>query len=566
MDSTEEVAPVGVLMALLRDKQALAIPAGKPAYLERTPADLPLPQLIHFQVEGTLSDKGVFTGHFAQSTTGDVEMLYRAVFRMVPQSKWKEALQGVSGALGFSGEVSNPQVSDVEQISQPFSISYDYTREKYGQWDDHFPSHWISPPLPAMGAELAPGVKEKKPADEPELGALGETTYHAAIELPKGWTMTVPHNVDLQEDWLEYHAKYSFKDGIFTADRTGHVKKSKLPLEDWEKYQTIRRAMYEDWNRQTLISPPGEEFSQLMPSRMITGLTPAMREQMDKMDAAMQPIEDAVAILAADPPANADDLAKAVDLANKGLDATEAETLTLPESDPQSYEWIGMLNHAWIVRGWAALEVKDLVTAESYLRAAWKLSHDQMSGYQLGRLLEAKGDKTTAAHQYELAQVSGKNYLDNAFYHGYNAQDRIADSYQKLTGKSMTATPLNHGQYNGSLLAELDKETTIHGFIPTSKYTGDAYFAVAYETGKPAKATLLDGDKKFAPLGATLEARKLGGLLPTGSKARLLREVHLACSEYGGGCDAYLLAPSDIHVPGSTAVEKTTLIKVRPPE
>jgi hypothetical protein len=129
---------------------------------------------------------------------------------------------------------------------------------------------------------------------------------------------------------------------------------------------------------------------------------------------------------------------------------------------------------------------------------------------------------------------------------------------------------LNHGQYNGSLLAELDKETTFKAFIPTSKHTGDVYFSIAYEAGKPVKAYLLDGDKKFAPLGATLEARKLGGVLPLGSKARLLREVHLACSEYGGGCDAYLLAPSAIRIPAkvitSTNGTKTVQIEVRPPE
>ena len=54
MDSTEEVAPVGVLMLPLRNKQALAIPNGKPAYLERTPAELPYRQIASFQTEGTL--------------------------------------------------------------------------------------------------------------------------------------------------------------------------------------------------------------------------------------------------------------------------------------------------------------------------------------------------------------------------------------------------------------------------------------------------------------------------------------------------------------------------------
>ncbi len=43
MDSTMEVAPVGVLASVLRDKKVLVIPNGKAPYLETTPANLPSP-------------------------------------------------------------------------------------------------------------------------------------------------------------------------------------------------------------------------------------------------------------------------------------------------------------------------------------------------------------------------------------------------------------------------------------------------------------------------------------------------------------------------------------------
>ena len=571
MDSTEEVAPVGLLIDPLRDKQALAVPNSKPAYLERTAEDSPFPRSIRLQVEGKLSDKGLFTGHMALTTDGDVGMLYRSAFRMVPQSQWKESLQGVSNAMGFGGEVSNPQVSEVEQIGQPLKFSYDYTREKYNQWNDKDTSHWISPPLPSIGGELAPGVKEKKPADEPELGSKGETTYHAAMELPNGWTMTVPQNVDLKEDWIEYHAAYSFKDGVFTADRVARIKKTKVPLEDWEKYLALRRAMFEDMNHQTLISPPGPGTSQFIPNGR-TGASPAFiqsrsniafnKDTMAQMVEILRPLRDAAAILVTDPPPNAEDLTKAMDLMRKGVDAAEAKTLTLPGEDPNSLQWAILFDYAWAMRGWVALKTGDLATAESSLRAAWKLNHSQVSGYLLGQLLEAKGEKAAAAHQYEFAKLGSSNYLDQAIYSSFNVQDRIAESYQKLTGKPMTATSLNQGKYNGSLLAELDKETTFRSFTPTSKFTGEVFFTLAYEADKPAKAHLIEGDKKFASLAATLEARKLGGLMPASSKARLLREVRLMCSEYGGGCDAYLLSPWAIHIPGDTIYGKA--IQVAP--
>jgi hypothetical protein len=560
MDSTEEVAPVGLLMDGLRDKQALAIPDGKPAYLEKTPEDSPSPRSIHIEVNGKLSNKGLFTGRIDQSTDGDVGMVFRSGFRQVPQSQWKELLQRIAQAQNCGGEVSNPQVSDVEQIAKPFEFSFDYTREKYYQWDDHVTSHWISPPLPQMGGELPPGVKEKKPADDPDLGSTGETAYHATMELPTGWSMVPPQSSDLKEDWLEYHAKYSFKNGIFTADRVLLVKKTKVPIEQWEKYLAFRRGVFEDWNRQTLISPLGQAIAQNW-QRKINEITPLEGARTNESQivfrfvsdsAVTQPLRDALAILVEATWASTADLAKAVDLSRQGVDAIEAKTLQLSPDDADSLDWTQLLAHAWSARGWAALEVKDLPTAENYLRAAWQLSQDQMIGYQLGRLLEAKGDKAAAMHIFELASVStaGMNDLvDRLLYSNYKVGDQIAASYQKLAGKPLTATALNHDQYNGSLSAELDKENEIKGFTQAGKLNGVAFFVLAYEPERPVKVYLLQGDKEFASMESTLLAHDFPVSIPNGSKARLLRAVRLICSSYGGGCDAYLLLPSAIHIP-----------------
>jgi tetratricopeptide (TPR) repeat protein len=550
MDSTAEVAPIGVLMAVLRDKQALAIPGSKPAYLVRTPADLPSPRVIQIQVEGKLSDQGLFTGHLAQTMDGDVGVLFRMGFRRVPQSQWKDLIENIAHSQGYAGDVSNPLVSEVEQISQPFNFSFDYTREKYYQWNDHDTSHWVSPPLPAMGGELAPGVKEKKPADEPELGSTGKTVYLAKMQLPAGWSMTPPENVDFKEDWFEYHAKYSFKDGTFTAERVALIKKTKLPLEDWEKYLALRRGMFEDWNRTVLISPSSQAVTEQMMRKIRSEAYKVLLPE--EMQASVQPLRDAAAILQANPAASPADLAKALELGNKTVNEFEARSLTLPTADTHSLYWAWMLGLAWTERGWAALDSGDLPTAESYLRAAWHLDLDQLAGYQLGRLLEAKKDKAAAAHQYELAIIASENADKLLTFHDYDIQTHIRDSYQKLTGKPLNVTGLNRGQYNGSLRAELDKQTDFRGFIATSKVTGQALFTIACEAGKPAKASFLSGDKKLAPMAASLEGRRFGALLPASSKARLLREVNLVCSQYGGGCDAYLLSPDAIKIPAKS--------------
>lgn len=206
IDSTAEVVPMGTLMPNLRDKQALAIPNSKPATLERTPAKSPTPDSVRFSIEAQLSEHGLLKGHITQTTSGDAEILFRFAFRRTPQSQWKDLVERIARTQGYSGETANAQVSDVEQIGQPLVVAFDYTREKFYQWDDSHASHWIGPPLPAMGPELARGVNEKKPAENPSLGAPGRVDYHAELRLPPGWTMTPPKNVSLIEDWLEYRA------------------------------------------------------------------------------------------------------------------------------------------------------------------------------------------------------------------------------------------------------------------------------------------------------------------------------------------------------------------------
>jgi hypothetical protein len=258
-------------------------------------------------------------------------------------------------------------------------------------------------------------------------------------------------------------------------------------------------------------------------------------------------LHDAVKTLESDPPASPDQLAKAVEASKKAADDFDAKTLTLPPDDAHSLYWTQMLAFAWCVRGWAALESKDLPTAENYLRAAWRLSQDKTSGYQLGRLLEAKGNRAAAAHQYELAHAAsaGNWFGSGSAYLPHGINDRIVESYRKFTGKDLTSSALKLTQYNGSLRQELDKEFEIRPLTRTSKLTGEAMFTVAFETGKPPKAYFLNGGKGFEPLQSALQTHPFSPILPAGSKARLLREFRLLCTPYAG-CDAYILLPTAI--------------------
>ncbi|HEY2857062.1 MAG TPA: DUF3857 and transglutaminase domain-containing protein [Terracidiphilus sp.] len=549
MDSTEEVAPVGVLMGTLRDKQALAIPTAKPAYLEHTPTDLPYAQSVRFVATGKLDEKGLFTGRLEQTYRGDAEILMRGLFRMVPEAKWKEFVQRMSSNTGFGGEVEAPEVSPVEKTDEPFRFSYAYKRERFSEWDDHR----ISPPLPAVGWERVPGTKETKAAEDIDLGSPGELDYSASVQMPAGWHLFPPDGLDLKEDWAEYHSSYSFANGTFTAERRLICKKQKIPLADWDKYTRFREAIYSDSVRMSVVSGPGSTMP--MPATgkfngpVWTGnVSFPDSAELQKTQEQIEPIRDAAALLSADPAPKPAELASATEKCRATVTDFEKQSLDGEPTDIHSLSWAQMLAASWTCLGWAELENHNQANAETYLRAAWNLSQNPVAGYQLGRLLAEKGDKAEAAHTWELASISSPGGWISTLVSSSVTSGQIAAAYKKLTGKDLSVTSLNHGAYNGSLRAELDINTEIRGFIRSTKINGQGYYAVTYLPGGSIHSSLITGDPGMEKLAPQLQVSRFMVWLPKGSKARLVREVHLICSPWGG-CDAYMMLPTAVSIP-----------------
>jgi tetratricopeptide (TPR) repeat protein/transglutaminase-like putative cysteine protease len=242
LDTTPEVAPYGLLLNVLRDKQALVIPSNKPPVLMTTPANPPFPLRQEFSVKGKLGSDDTFTGHIEQVYRGDSEVVLRTGFRQVAQAQWKEAAQRFSYGLNFAGDVSNVTVTPPEDLEKPFELSYDYVRKNYGDWDNR----QIMAPLPPMGIEVTKDSKDKKPQEPVLLGALGKIVYRSSVELPRGYLMIPPKAVNLVEPYAEYHATYAVENGVLTTTRQLEIKKSEVVLSDWEAYRKFGRAVGDD--------------------------------------------------------------------------------------------------------------------------------------------------------------------------------------------------------------------------------------------------------------------------------------------------------------------------------
>lgn len=254
LDTTPEVSPFGLLLSSLRGKHALIIRPGSAAELATTPPNPDFKASQTFDMKAKLDDTGHLTGEAERVIVGnEFEVLLRARFRSTPMPQWKDLVQGISYGSGFGGEVSDVSTSSVEDIDQPFRISYKYARKDYSDWANRH----TSPPLPVL---YLPDIKEGKTAPMAPiwLGVPGEVKFHSSMDLPKDYNLDVPKNVDLKEDFAEYHASYSLKDGALITDRRLVISVSEVPIAQYEKYKAFRKQVDDDHDVQIALTHSGE--------------------------------------------------------------------------------------------------------------------------------------------------------------------------------------------------------------------------------------------------------------------------------------------------------------------
>lgn len=262
LDSTAEIAPYRVLMPSIRDKQALVIPDSGAAVVERTPATPPFPFLDSFAATGTLSADGTMKSHMEIVTRSDSELVMRALFRQVPPGQWEQFVQNLSQGLGFGGTTSHSEVTRPDATENPFKLSYDYEREKYGDWNEHR----ILPLFPAVSL---PSVDEKDPPKTApiELGSPRVETALSTIKLPAGWGADLPQAKHEKTSYASFDETYKVAGDTLTVERRVEILQKRVPASEWKNYKKWCDATFSD----------GESYIPLIStaSKTTAGTTPS---------------------------------------------------------------------------------------------------------------------------------------------------------------------------------------------------------------------------------------------------------------------------------------------------
>jgi tetratricopeptide (TPR) repeat protein len=231
LDSTQEVAPYGALVYVIRDRKVLVVPDAGEAKIETTPATLPFPSFQKMNSVGTLDKEGTSNSRLTWAFRGDGEFVMRSAFRQMSPGQYGDLVQRMSQGMGWSGTTSNPEASKPEDTTQAMTISYDYKREKAGDWSNLKILAQFAP------SEL-PQVDEKDPPVRAiELGVPRILTSNSEMKLPDGWGAVIPDPIHTKSAYATFDESYRLEKGTLYAERRVEFLKETVPVADWKSYK-----------------------------------------------------------------------------------------------------------------------------------------------------------------------------------------------------------------------------------------------------------------------------------------------------------------------------------------
>ena len=267
LDATTEVAPYGMILYQLRNKQAVLASADAEGGLIRTPADSPVKNSARLTIDGKLSEFGALDATLEYTGEGDRDFPMRAGFRQVPQARWKDFVEVISAGWGFPGDAEQVQVDPIEDTAKPFHLKYHLHVDQYFA----VPSSSANfRPIPPLGVRAVTSSTKSK--DPIEIGPAGDMDYRIRLEFPANYSLTTPTAVKMARDYGEYSSTYFLTKGVLEGQRKLTVKLNELPASrraDYDSFRNVTRSDESQVLTASILAPSGK--SSLSASAKIEG-------------------------------------------------------------------------------------------------------------------------------------------------------------------------------------------------------------------------------------------------------------------------------------------------------
>jgi len=253
LDSTPEVTPYRMLMAQIRDKQALVIPTNGAPRLETTPTDGPFPFVDTTTATAKLDSQGTIDGHIDMELRGDTEDTFREVFHGTSRAQWPQMAQNISQRMGFAGSITNLDVSLPEQTDKPFHFAYDYNRKDYADWANR---RIIPLMFPVSLSELPDDATPTEPID---LGSPRVESHRSVIELPSNYTAELPRSVRYTTPFAIYTADYKLDGNKLVTDRKLEILQHEVAIAQADEYRKFAKNVTSDEDQYIQLAAPGSK-------------------------------------------------------------------------------------------------------------------------------------------------------------------------------------------------------------------------------------------------------------------------------------------------------------------
>lgn len=235
LDATAEVAPFGLIVYPLRDKEAVLATSDANGGLIRTPDSSPVKNTLTYNVSGKVAEDGTLDASMEETATGDSAVLLRAIFRGTAQADWQKLAERVALLEGYRGKVTGVDVQAVEEIEKPFILRYKVHQDSYFNVPAASVQYYA---FPALGFA---SLRKKVSGTEPlRLGPALEQRSKAHIEFPANFVLHVPPEVSITRDYGEYSLSYHVTKNVLDAERTLIMKVSKLPASRRTDVESLR--------------------------------------------------------------------------------------------------------------------------------------------------------------------------------------------------------------------------------------------------------------------------------------------------------------------------------------
>jgi tetratricopeptide (TPR) repeat protein len=227
------------------------------------------------------------------------------------------------------------------------------------------------------------------------------------------------------------------------------------------------------------------------------------------------------------------DLSKAEQSSRKSLDILETQTASadVSEANQQSFNRTSLLVASWDTLGYILIREKKFEDASDFLEAAWMNRPVPAIGLHYGQALEADGKIEPALRVYQIAlsQLHGDPSISSD---GRMLRDSIA----RLTSAGLKIDA-NLSSSAEKILQE-DRTFKVTTTAPCKTFESSTLRMQISSAGEP-EVLHVAGAKIEGSTADLFKKLSLPHLVPSGSKARILRDAVFTCS--AGRTDGYLV-------------------------